>query len=243
MRGVRASVALVALATAGFSGCLNFAEPEPGPGRLEADLDIRGEDAPRAAFRARFSPGGDADGNVRSVENPRIRILGAEVEPSDGSGAIRWIYARTIDLVAGGIDRQTVELTGPRLAGDRSRAVLVVPLVRRAGPDSVRVGAGEPLELPVHGGPRASGGGLERLSWTLRITAPGSSELLFTATGAGSLPDTLRVRRDALGSASGPLEAHLNTHLEAAEPAAASASGYGAALRVTVRLAWTIVRG
>ncbi|MFB6312011.1 MAG: hypothetical protein ABEH64_12630, partial [Salinirussus sp.] len=41
-------------------GCLDFVEPEPGPGSLEADLAIRSE-GPRAAFRARFRPGGDAD--------------------------------------------------------------------------------------------------------------------------------------------------------------------------------------
>lgn len=243
MRAVGAPVALATLAAV-LSGCLNFAEPEPGPGRLDADLDIRGSGMPRAAFRARFSPGGDADGTVRSVENPTIRILGTAVEPSDASGAIRWIYARTFDLNDWRSDRQTVELVGPRLAGERSRAVVAVPLVRRTGPDSVRVGAGEPLELAVHGvSPGTSGPAPEQLSWTLRIRTAGSSELLFTATGSGSLPDTLRVRDDALGGASGPLEARLNAHLRATEPGATSGSGYGTALRVTVGLAWTIVRG
>lgn len=243
MRGARASVALVVLATAGLSGCLDFAEPEPGPGSLEADLDIRSEGPPRAAFRARFIPGGDADGTVRSVENPSIRILGADVEPSDGSGAIRWLYARTFDPIDGVTDRRTVEMVGPRLAGDRTRAVLAVPLVRRAGPDSVRVGAREPLELPVHGVPEASGGDLDRLNWTLRVRTAERAGLLFTAAGAGSLPDTLRVPEEALGGASGALEAYLDADLEAADPGAAPTAGYGAELEVTVRLAWTIVRG
>lgn len=245
MSGARASAAVAAVLGLGLSGCLDFVEPEPGPGRLEALLDVRETEPSRAHFRARFSPGGTADGTVRSVENPRIRILDTAVEPSEESGVLRWIYRRNLDfdLSAGEVDRQEVELVGPRLAGGRSPAVLTLPLVRRAGPDSVRLSAGEPLELPVGGGPDGSRRPLERIEWALSIRPIEGSGVLFSARGAGSLPDTLRVQADALEGASGPLEASLNVQLEATEPAAGSASGYEATLQVTTRLAWEIIRG
>lgn len=244
MRAVRAPAAVAALAIAGLSGCLDFAGPEPGPGRLEARLRIDGEGTPsRAELTARFSPGGHPDGTVRSVASPRIRLLDRVVEPSAASGALEWLYEHGFELSAAGLDRKAVELVGPRLADDRSPAVVAVPLVRRAGPDSVSLPAGGALELPLDGTPEATRWPRESLSWTLSLTRAGRSTPLFTARGAGSLPDTLRVQADALDGAAGPLAASLFVHLEATKDPAASGSSYGTAFRVTVRLAWTIARG
>lgn len=240
MRSAEASVALAALVIAGLSGCVNFAEPEPGPGNLEAHLDIDGERTPRAQFRARFSPGGHPDGTVRSVENPRIRLLDGTVEPSAGSGALEWLYGRSFDPSAGERDRTAVELIGPRLADDRSPAVVTVPLVRQAGPETVPFPAGEVLELPLEGAREASRRPPTTLRWALSLTGVERSAPLFTARGAGSLPDTLRVQAEALDGAAGPLEASLIVHLETTKRPATSGSSYGAVVRVTVHLSWTI---
>lgn len=244
MRGVRPSPSLAALLAVGLAGCLNFAEPEPGPGHLEAFLDVRDEKPPSASVRARFYPGGTTDGSARAVEDPRIRILGAPVEPSEESGTLRWTYERNLEPGAGGLDRESVQLVGPRLAGDGTRAVLALPLVRRAGGDSIRWPVGEPLELPLEGVDEVHREtASERLRWTLRIGAAGGPDRLFTASGNGSLPDTLRVEEDAVSDASGPLEALLRVQLEGTTPPAASASaGYETVLQLTVRVVWTIGR-
>lgn len=171
-------------------------------------------------------------------------FLGAPVEPSEESGTLRWTYERNLEPGAGGLDRESVQLVGPRLAGDGTRAVLVLPLVRRAGGDSIRWPVGEPLELPLEGVDEVHREtASERLRWTLRITAAGGPDRLFTASGNGSLPDTLRVEEDAVSDASGPLEALLRVQLEGTTPPAASASaGYETVLQLIVRVVWTIGR-
>lgn len=234
-----ASAALLAAA----GGCLNFAEPAPGPGQLESTLVLTEEPSPRGHFSARLSPGTGPDGDVRPVTDPTIRVLDTPVRPSAGSGAVRLTYSRSFELDGAGLERTNVELAGPRLGERRPGAVVTLPLVRRAGPDSVRLAEGEALELPLLDAPDpATDGDVERVRWALSVIDPEASRELYVERGAGAVPDTLEVAGDRLSGWAGtaPLEALLDVEVSAERPP--GATGYETSFDLEVQLEWVIVR-
>lgn len=229
--------------TAGLAACLDFVEPGTGPGLLQASLTVTDADSARTEFSAHFDPGADPGGSARPVADPSLRILATTLRPTGEGRAGRLDYRQTLTPDAGSAvpDRTTVELRGPRLGGGRPRATVSSPLVGRAGPDTVRLSAGEELALPLRGAPHSVDRVLSRLRWSLSVRSPGGTGGSFSASGTGSLPDTLRVQPGALpGSPRGePLRAELRVVLSTRVPA--GAAGYRAALRVSVRLGWVVV--
>lgn len=231
-----------ALLAATVAGCLNFAEPRPGPGHFESSLTLADDSVSRARFVARFSPGGDGDGDVRTVTDPAVRVLDRSIRPSAGSGAVWLRYDRSFTLDERSLDRPAVELTGPRL-GERSPSVLTLPVLRRAGPDSVQLAEGEDLELGLLGTDDLTAAGeVERMSWAFSVVDRAASSQLLGIRAEGPIPDTLVVDGDRLSGWSGTesLEASLHVELDAARPA--DTSGYEASLRVDLHLTWEITR-
>lgn len=250
---IRAGVAAAAWAVVlgGTAGCLNFMEPEPGPGRLGASLRLTEEAAPEGTFRAFFAPGVDAEGDVRPVAEPTLRILGRSVAPSGEREPTVLRYRDAFGVGPDDLERARVELSGPRLREDRPRGVLTAPLVWRAGPDSVAWAEGEDLELPLRGVPDPVDAERLGLRWNLEVVDPDGSERLYVAQGVGSLPDTLRVQPDAVATSAGdgPLEARLDVHLDVqmstaqlALEAAAPDPGYEMSFVLVARFAWRVAR-
>lgn len=243
MRHHRAAAGVaLALLAATVGGCLNFAEPRPGPGRFESSLTLADDSVPRARFLARFTPGGDEDGDVRPVADPTVRVLDRSIRPSAGSGAVWLRYDRSFALDERSLERPAVELTGPRL-GERPRTVLTLPVLRRAGPASVQLAAGEDLELGLLGtDDLAAAGEIARISWAFSVVDRAASSQLLGIRAEGPIPDTLVVDGDRLSGWSGTesLEASLHVELDAARPA--DTSGYETSLGVDLHLTWEITR-
>jgi len=242
MRLQRVVALVAALLTAAVGGCLNFAEPRPGPGRLESALTLADDSVLRARFVSTFSPGGDGGGDVRPVADPTVRILGRSIRPSAESGAVLLRYERSIALGEDGLDRPAVELTGPRL-GERPRTVLTLPALRRAGPGSVQFAEGEDLELGLLGtADLAAAGEVERISWAFSVVDRAASSQLLGIRSEGAIPDTLVVDGDRLSGWSGTesLEASLHVELDAARPA--GTSGYETSFGLDLHLTWEITR-
>ena len=237
--GLAAAACVVALGAA--AGCLNFAEPTPGPGRLQAELALVDGDVPEARFRARYELGADEDGSLREPADPAVRILGRSVEPSGEGSALALAYASawTPDPAIPVSSRAV--LSGPRLSVVRPDGRLVVPLVWRGGRDSIRVAGGEGVALPlqdVPDGPLPEG--LE-MRWRLDVEEGGSRGPLYGAQGSGLPPDTLYVRPEVLeGGASWPLEASVG--LEVRAEGMREVAGYGMELLMTTRLRWHLLR-
>lgn len=249
----RAAVAAAAWAVVagGAGGCLNFMEPEPGPGSLGASLRLTEDAAVEGTFRAFFAPGTDAGGDVRPVAEPALRILERSVPPSGEREPTVLRYRDGFGVDPDDLDRPTVELTGPRLREDRPRGVVTAPLVWRAGPDSVAWAEGEDLELPLRGVPDPVDAERLGLRWNLEVTDPDGQETAYVAHGVGSVPDTLRIQPDAVaaGAGDGPLEARLDVRLEARMSTAQLAllapggdPGYAMSFVLRTRFAWRVTR-
>lgn len=249
----RAAVAAAALAVVvgGAGGCLNFMEPEPGPGSLGASLRLTEEVADEARFDAFFTPGIDAEGDVRPVAEPALRILERTVPPSGEREPTGLRYRDAFRVGPGDLERATVELSGPRLREDLPRGVVTAPLVWRAGPDSVAWAEGEDLELPLRGVPDPVDADRLGLRWNLEVVDPDGSERLYVAHGVGSLPDTLRVQPDAVAAnaGEGPLEARLDVRLDVrmstaqiALQAPGGEPGYAMSFVLGTRFAWRVTR-
>lgn len=240
----RLAAAVLLLAT-GATGCLDIAdpvEPEPGPGRLVANVLLADGERPTMEVEASFEPGVASGGQVRSPADPSLRVLGTTVEPSPDltrePGRLRYRATDTLD--AAELDRAELEIEGPRLSAERPRAVRSLPLIWRAGPDSVRLVEGENLELPLRGAPEATQDGDLQIQWRLDVQGAEGSGVFFSATGNSSIPDALVVPDGALpvSTSGGPLEAVLQAAVLVRSPP--DETGYGTFLAVTARLEWRV---
>lgn len=245
-RRAHASLASAALLLAtGAAACLDFAdpvEPEPGPGQFNASVRLADGERPTMEVEASFEPGATPGGRVRTPADPSLRVLATTVEPSPDltRDPGRLLYRATDTLDAGELDRAELVIEGPRLSAERPRAVRTLPLIWRAGPDSVRRVEGGDLELPLRGAPDGTEDGALRIRWRLDVQGAEGSDVFFSASGNASIPDTLVVPDGALsGSTSGePLEAVLQAVVLVRSPP--EEAGYGTFLGVTVRLEWRV---
>lgn len=217
-------------------------EPEPGPGRFDASVLLADGEPATLEVEASFEPGAAPGGRVRSPADPSLRVLATTVEPSPDltrdPGRLRYRATDTLD--AGELDRAELVIEGPRLSAERPRAVRTLPLIWRAGPDSVQLVEGEDLELPLRGTPGDTQDGDLKIRWRLDVEGAEGSDVRFSATGSSSIPDTLVVPDGALaGARSGqPLQAVLRATLLVRSPP--ETTGYGTFLGVTVRLEWRV---
>jgi len=235
------AVALVSAGALVSGGCLNFVEPEPGPGQFDAFLQLSETNEPRTEFNARLVPGADEGGDLRSVAASSLRILDTTIDPSPGSDPTQLTYRYSFNLASDVFERSTVELIGPRLQEGAPRARLTAPVVGRAGTDSINLADGEALKLPLRGAQGVRDADPADLRWTLVVREQQGSTQLFSSQSTGSLPDTLVVQQDVLTDGpSRTLEALWTAVIEVQEPA--GRAGYARSLRLNIRLRWTITR-
>lgn len=220
-----------------LSGCLDFVEPTPGPGQLTVVLTVTDEDPTRSQLTATFDPGGDPDGDFRTVEEPSIRVAGRTIEPARLTRAVPLRYGDDWTLAAELIDRSTLDVEGPLLEPGRSRATASVPLLWRTGPRSLELEGDEDLVLPLRGVDDATEG---IASWLLVVRKADSDTTRYLASSTGSLPDTVRVQGDVFSELEAPetMEARLEVDLRASEPA--EPPRYRTSVRLLLRLVWQV---
>lgn len=220
-----------------LSGCLDFVEPTPGPGQLTVVLTVTDEDPTRSQLTATFDPGGDPDGEFRTVEEPSIRVAGRTIEPARLTRAVPLQYRDDWTLAAGLIDRPTLDVEGPLLEPGGPRATASVPLLWRSGPRTLELEGDEDLVLPLRGVDAATEG---IASWLLVVRKADSDTTRYLASSTGSLPDTVRVQGDVFSELEAPetMEARLEVDLRASEPA--EPPRYRTSVRLRLRLVWQV---
>lgn len=226
---------------AGAAACLDFVEPEPRPTRLLASLILEdGKEVPTARLQGSVTAGAAADGPPAALLEP-VRVWDRSVSPEPGTtpGILRyqdeWIPSEE-NLASG-----RVTFSWPPIGGEPTPAPpLTVPLTWRAGPDSLALGPGEDLELPLLVGPDPPVGSApasESISWFLQVEEDGDvGRSLVSASGRGAPPDTLRVSASLLGDGSTP----LGVEVQVSRSAEAAATDYPVRLTVVTRLHWTV---
>lgn len=209
-RPAAASVATLA-AAALLSGCLDIAAPEARPAGLSVNVEVEDGDPTAIRVQGSFAPGTTGDGTEREVADPRLRVLGRALSPSEThpGGGLSWEDSWEPDPSL--LDRPEGTVLGPRLAGDGSAPTVSAPLVSRAGPASVRVPPGADLALPLQDLPGPTAGPDRFYTWRVEVRDPDPPGTLFRAGGTGIPPDTLVVQREHLEGSlgDGPLEADL----------------------------------
>lgn len=226
------------LLTVASAGCLDFAQPGLRDAALNVTVRISDSATARAEVMAFFEPGSEQDGTGRSVADPSIVVLGTAVQPAEGMRELR--YFAEFDVQASELEGPEVRLEGPRLFADRGRESLALPLVWRAGDDSVVAPASGALELPLRGGADGAFRDVAGVVWSLEVRSDPGSERLYNATGGGAVPDTLQVPgevfRDAPDADGFEVVARISTNrlVPAGQP------GYQARLALRVTLTWHV---
>lgn len=234
----RLAVAACVVALAGaVSGCLDFVEPTPGPGQLEVVLTVTDEDPVRSQLTATFDPGGDPDGDFRTVEEPSIRVAGRTIEPARVTREVPLQYRDDWTLATELIDRSTLDVEGPLLEPGRPRLTTSVPLLWRSGPRSLELEGDEDLVLPLRGADAATEG---IASWLLVVRKADSDSTRYLSSSTGSLPDTVRVQGEVFSGLEEPetMEARLEVDLRTSDPA--RGPFHRTSVRLLVRLVWQV---
>lgn len=232
-----AVAACVVALVGGLSGCLDFVEPTPGPGQLAVVLTVTDDDPVRSQLTATFDPGGDPDGDFRTVEEPSIRVAGRTIEPARLTRAVPLQYRDDWTLAAELTDRSTLDVEGPLVELGRPRLTTSVPLLWRSGPRSLELEGDEDLVLPLRGVDAANEG---LASWLLVVRKADSDTTRYLSSSTGSLPDTVRVQGDVFSGLEEPetMEARLEVDLRASQPA--EPPRYRTSVRLLVRLVWQV---
>lgn len=229
----------VLLAT-GTAACVDFVDPEPRPTQLLASLLLEdGKEAPTARLLGSVTAATPSEGPPAALLEP-VRVWDRSVSPEPGTtpGVLRyrdeWTPSEE-DLASG-----RVTFSWPPLDGGTRPPPLIIPLTRRAGPDSLALGPGEDLELPLLVGrdpPVGSAPASESISWFLQVQEDADvGRSLVSASGRGAPPDTLGVSASLLGDGSTP----LRVEVQVSRSAEAAATDYPVRFTVVTRLRWTV---
>lgn len=221
--------------------------PEEGPSRLRVSLTLRDGDSPQARIQGVLDVAADDLGRVRSLDEDDLRIWGVSLKPEvrQRDHLDRYLYEATWRATPEDLARLEVSLEGPRVQGRGPGVELRVPLIWRAGPQGVTLGAGEDLRLPVRGGassPVASHlPGLD-VRWWLRAgeAEAGSPAAHVSLEGEGLPPDTLRLAAARLAELGGrPL--HVTLSVSVARQKHLGDAGYATELFLATELVWHVV--
>lgn len=235
---VLAVVVLVGLTVA---GCLDFVQPEPRDARLSVTVQVTDGRPARGRITGAFRPGTGPDGSQRSVADPGIGVFGTTVGPTGTvSAGDALSYRDSLALSVGDLDRMELVIQGPRLFRDHGRVSVSLPLVWRAGPDTVAPPPTGDLALPLRGTPGAPPGDGGGLFWSLTVRRAGEGGSLYGAQGRDVVPDTIEVPRAVLEAGSSDvLVARLQVSQNRSLPA--GEAGYSAAFGLSTEIVWHVV--
>jgi hypothetical protein len=141
---------VLALAAACFTGCLEFTEPEipqaGAPAVLQATVSIL--DDGRVSASASLTPGFDSLGVPRRVTDPTLRVMGRDLQPADAVADEPRRYQGSW-TIAEAEALGPIAIEPPTVAGAPPPPPPVWHGMRRSGPDTLRVLAGEDLVLDL----------------------------------------------------------------------------------------------
>jgi len=177
------------LASLCLAGCLDFVEPDlperGAPAVLQLTIRLLEN---TTNIEARLVPGLDEAGVPRHVTDPRLRVLGREIEPAGTSSAGTRAYSEV--WPGGGADAGgPVEASGPAMEGLAAPAIHWYAM-RRPGPASVTLDPGADLRLTVEVIDGVAEPEPEIRWWFLTLSDTAGA---FRLGGDGVPPDTIVV--------------------------------------------------
>lgn len=237
-------IVLVALALSG--GCLPFIAPEEGPSRLRVSLTVRDGEPPQARIQGVLDVSADDLGRVRGLEVDELRVWGLSLDPElrRREHLDRYVYEASWRAAPDDLARREVILEGPQVQGGGPGAELRVPLIWRAGPETVVLPSDGDLRLPLRGVSDSSDFSHVEVRWSLRArgAGAGATRTRFSRESEGLPPDTLRLPPEWMEELKdGPVEIGLTVAMVRVE--SAPGSGYAAELFLALELAWRAVPG
>lgn len=229
------AITVAALAgAAGTTGCVDFAGPAQVPTRLYALLSVADSTPTTARLTGGFSAA------EAPAEPDSLEAWGRLFAPRRSGGGLSYEGEWTPD--ASDLGQASVSLRGPAASAGAPRPGVSVPFLWRAGPDSVLVGSGEDLQLPLRGVPASSSQieGLRRAQWQLAVRPAGATDpgAAVTLSASGLPPDTVTLQGAALPRSPGPLVASLSVDIDVRRDDSALAYPVFAYLRLRMR--WVV---
>ncbi len=225
-----------------LTGCLEFTSLEPErstPSRLQLLVLLQDGSPPITRASGQFRFGSDAAG-ARTLAREEIGVGGILLPPIERSRAgLR--YDSTWEA---GLDGTEIVLEGVRLAGVPGAPEVRLPIVWRAGPDSLVLSPDEDLVLPLRVSTALPREEVVRLHWGLfvrRLGEDGDPEVtLLTLNREGIPPERLRIPAEWLSEAGRPLRVELVQ--DAAGERDASEAGYLFRASLRGQLTWHVAR-
>lgn len=175
--------------SAGLAGCIDFVAPDlpelGAPAVLQARLRL--EQGRTLHLDAVLAPGLDERGLRRTLREAAIRLQDVSLSPDSVLPNGTHVYTGRLELEPGAND--AILLRGPTVDGVGAPPPLVSwQVVRRAGPDTVMLAAGElrlALILPV----AESAPAPDLRQWVVSLT--GADDEAYTISANGPPPDTV----------------------------------------------------
>jgi hypothetical protein len=203
--GLVSGLVLVAACTLDFTG-----PPTAQPAVFAVSLVL--EDIPPSArftVGGRLTPGRDANGQLRVVQDSIALIWGTPIEPVADSMTPGWIYDTSWTADPGGISAGALCVQPPSVVGvDVPDDPICTSQTWRAGAGEFAVSRGSELRFELVGPGSSQSTDVTWERWAVQITA--GDTFLVTVLANGPPPQTVMIPGDWLAAApAGDLEAEM----------------------------------
>ena len=230
----------VSLGSVLLIGCqLEFVGPE-SPARLQVTVEFTDATATIIIIDATLAPGLTANGNVRSIPDDTLRILGSALAPVEiGDNEVR-TYHRILAIDPRGLADPTASVTPPAVdQTSGSPEQLSLGFLWRQGPETVPsdLNTDATLELANVASLTPASGRV----WSLEISRPtgGEARVIARFAAFGIPPDTLAVPASVFMANPAPfLDARLAA--EYTMESETAAADYRAELVIEADLRWVL---
>ena len=218
------------------SACFDFIEPDLADENGAALLNINATQVEDGIvdIEALFSPGIDADGFRRRVQNDTLRVFGLVIPPSSERASGTLVY--NVDATMAEITTfHPFTVVAPRVAGVAALPEVVWQGFRKLGADTIVIRRGEDLTLAVETDPDIPRPARPNQQWLLQIAGGNDSFLI----GGNGLPP-LSIRIPVAWIPERP-DSILSATLTSSQSGVVRVPNYRAAINYSAIVQWTVI--
>lgn len=181
-------VLLAALVAATMGGCVDFVEPDipnaDTPATLQVAITI--VDGHTALVTGRLLPGFDHIGIRRPLDDPRLTVLGREIQPLEAGADTMRAYQDTLALEPGAALGPIV-VEPPPVQGTAAPGPMTWVGIQRLGPDTLVLAQGNDLTLELE---VSEGGTAAIRQWFVVLTGDAGT---FRVSSDGPPPERITI--------------------------------------------------